>query len=332
MSLVAWDWIVAKPSTDLKGLLYMDNTHSNIQKLIGNIEQVIIGKHDIIELVITALIAGGHVLIEDVPGVGKTRLAAALSMSCTGTFNRLQLTPDIMPSDITGFSLIDPLTKELKFREGAAFCNFLLADEINRSSPKTQSALLEVMEETQISIDGVTHALRQPFMVLATQNPVETYGTYHLPEAQMDRFLMRLNMGYPEENDELTILNRKDNRLSQELTPVLTTDDILEIQKSAEDIHCSDALNRYIIAIADATRNDEGILLGISPRGSIALQSAAKAYALIKGRDYVCPDDIKYLSVYVLSHRLILSPQGRAKWHDPENAVKALLQRLHIPG
>ncbi len=308
-----------------------DNIYSNIEALIKNIEKVIIGKRDVIELVITALLAGGHILIEDVPGVGKTRLASALSISCGGTFNRLQLTPDIMPSDVTGFSLIDRNTNELKFREGAAFCNFLLADEINRSSPKTQSALLEVMEETQISIDGKTHRLLQPFMVLATQNPVETYGTYHLPEAQMDRFLMKLKMGYPEENDELSILSSDAAGSLDSISAVLSTDDILGMKKAASDIICSEALNKYIITIAERTRNDEGILLGISPRGSIALQTAAKAFALLKGRNYVSPDDIKYLSVPVLSHRILLTPKGKASWGDTENAVKAVLNETVIP-
>ena len=307
------------------------NIHSNIEALINNIEKVIIGKRDVIELVITAMIAGGHILIEDVPGVGKTRLASALSISCGGTFNRLQLTPDIMPSDITGFSLIDRNTNELKFREGAAFCNFLLADEINRSSPKTQSALLEVMEEAQISIDGKTHRLLQPFMVLATQNPVETYGTYHLPEAQMDRFLMKLKMGYPKENDELSILSSEAAGSPDSISAVLSTDDIIGMNKAASDIICSEALNKYIITIAERTRNDEGILLGISPRGSIALQTAAKAFALLKGRNYVSPDDIKYLSVPVLSHRILLTPKGKASWGGTENAVKAVLNETVIP-
>ena len=308
-----------------------DKIHSGIAALIQNVEKVIIGKHEVTELVITALIAGGHILIEDVPGVGKTRLASALSLSCGGSFNRLQLTPDIMPSDITGFSLVDRETGELKFREGAAFCNFLLADEINRSSPKTQSALLEVMEERQISIDGITHKLPEPFMVLATQNPVETYGTYHLPEAQMDRFLMRLKMGYPENSDELSILNRDIEGDMKDLKPVLSPDSIMGIQKAAANISCSEALNKYIIAIAERTRNDEGILLGISPRGSLALQSASKAHALLRGRDYVSPDDVKYLAVHVLSHRMLLTPKGRSSWGNTKAALEAVLSETKVP-
>ena len=307
-----------------------DSIHSGIAALIQNVEKVIIGKHEVTELVITALIAGGHILIEDVPGVGKTRLASALSLSCGGSFNRLQLTPDIMPSDITGFSLVDRETGELKFREGAAFCNFLLADEINRSSPKTQSALLEVMEERQISIDGITHKLPEPFMVLATQNPVETYGTYHLPEAQMDRFLMRLKMGYPESADELSILNSDIEGDMKELKPVLSPERIMEIQRAAAGISCSEALNKYIIAIAERTRNDEGILLGISPRGSLALQSVSKAYALLRGRDYVSPDDVKYLAVHVLSHRILLTPKGRS-WGSTKAAIEAVLSETRVP-
>ena len=309
----------------------IDSMNPQIDRLISNIEKVIIGKREIIRLTITALIAGGHVLIEDVPGVGKTQLASALSVSCGGVFNRLQLTPDIMPSDITGFSLIDPATKELSFRQGAAFCNFLLADEINRSSPKTQSALLEVMEESQISIDGMTYDLPSPFMVLATQNPVETYGTYHLPEAQMDRFLMRLEMGYPGEDNELSILNRPETTQAKDLEKVISLDDILLMKDDSLKINCSELINRYIIAISERTRNEEGILLGVSPRGSLALQSAARAYALIQGRDYVCPDDVKYLAPFVLSHRLILSAQGRAKWGDPVTALLHLLDETAIP-
>ena len=309
----------------------IDLINTNINRLIKNVEKVIIGKEDIIELTVTALIAGGHVLIEDVPGVGKTQLASALSVSCGGVFNRLQLTPDIMPSDITGFSLIDPASKELTFRQGAAFCNFLLADEINRSSPKTQSALLEVMEESQISIDGTTYELPSPFMVLATQNPVETYGTYHLPEAQMDRFLMRLEMGYPGSENELSILNRPDNIQAKDLGKVIELSDIEDMKEYAAQITCNDLINRYIVAISENTRNDEGIMLGVSPRGSIALQSAAKAFALVNGRDYVSPDDVKYLAPFVLSHRLILTAQGRARWNDAVSAVRSILDETNIP-
>ncbi|MBQ7464234.1 MAG: MoxR family ATPase [Lachnospiraceae bacterium] len=309
----------------------IDLTNPDIEKLIANIEKVIIGKRDMIELTITALLAGGHVLIEDIPGVGKTQLASALSVSCGGVFNRLQLTPDVMPSDITGFSLIDPATKELTFRQGAAFCNFLLADEINRSSPKTQSALLEVMEESQISIDGETYELPSPFMVLATQNPVETYGTYHLPEAQMDRFLMRLEMGYPGRENELSILNRPESIQAKDLSEVITLKSIEEMKKTASQTECSELINRYIIAISEKTRDDEGILLGVSPRGSIALQSASKAYAFIQGRDYVCPDDVKYLAPFVLAHRLILTASGRAKWENASNSIRLFLDEIPIP-
>ncbi|MCR5650715.1 MAG: MoxR family ATPase [Lachnospiraceae bacterium] len=302
-----------------------------IDRLISNIERVIIGKKDVIRLTVTALIAGGHVLIEDIPGVGKTQLASALSVSCGGVFNRLQLTPDIMPSDITGFSLIDPKTKELSFRQGAAFCNFLLADEINRSSPKTQSALLEVMEESQISIDGNTYDLPSPFMVLATQNPVETYGTYHLPEAQMDRFLMRLEMGYPGSENELEILSRPENTQAKDIDQVISLKDIDRLKESAKKVSCSELINKYIIGISERTRNDEGILLGVSPRGSLGLQAASKAFALIQGRDYVCPDDVKYLVPFVLSHRMILTAQGRAKWGTASKCLKYLLDEIPVP-
>ena len=302
-----------------------------ITALLGNVGKVIIGKPDVIELVVTALIAGGHILIEDVPGVGKTQLAAAMARSCGGEFGRIQMTPDIMPSDVTGFSLLKPGTGELEFRKGAVFCNFLLADEINRSSPKSQSALLEAMEELRVTMDGVTYDLPKPFMVLATQNPVETYGTYSLPEAQMDRFLMKITIGYPGENDELEIIRKGRERDARFLESVVTPEDILELRDRAENITCSEAVEKYILALAAETRNNEGIRLGVSPRGSIAMMRAAKSRALISGRDYVLPDDIKFLAPYVFGHRLILSPQGKSKWGNGFNAVKNIIDSMEVP-
>ena len=303
-----------------------------ISALVENIEKVIIGKHDVIMNAVTALIMEGHVLIEDVPGVGKTQLAAALSRSVGGSFNRVQLTPDIMPSDITGFSMINRTTGEFEYKKGAAFCNFLLADEINRASPKAQSALLEVMEERQISVDGQTHVLMRPFMVLATQNPVETYGTYHLPEAQMDRFAMRISMGYPTSAEESAILERNEfeNPVSK-LSAVITTDDVAALQDEAKKVRAAENVKNYIVSIAEATRNDENIKLGVSPRGSIALFKAAKARAFIDGRDFITPDDVKDCSVTVLAHRIMLSPKGKASLGSAEAVIEAAVSRVAVP-
>ncbi|MGN0317070.1 MAG: AAA family ATPase [Lachnospira sp.] len=306
------------------------NINYKINQLIDNVEKVIVGKRPVIELVVASMLAGGHVLIEDVPGVGKTQMVASLASSCGGVYNRLQLTPDILPSDITGFNLIDQNTKEMRFHPGVAFCNFLLADEINRSSPKTQSALLEIMEECQVSIDGVSYKLEEPFMVLATQNPVETSGTYQLPEAQMDRFLMRLSVGYPSKEEELAIFHRAADATPKALTQVISTGDIMELRGMVEKVTCSEELERYIIAIANATRNNEGIRLGISPRGSLAIRSAAKAYAFCQGRDYCLPDDIKYLAPYVLAHRIILTPKGKSMWGNEEEALKSILREVSV--
>lgn len=303
-----------------------------ISALIDNIEKVIIGKREVIIQTVTALLMEGHVLIEDVPGVGKTQLAAALSRSVDGVFSRIQLTPDIMPSDITGFSMLDRQTGELEYKKGAAFCNFLLADEINRASPKAQSSLLEVMEERQVSIDGKTHILSRPFMVLATQNPVETYGTYHLPEAQMDRFAMKISMGYPTAAEETDILERNEfeNPVAR-IKPVLSVDDIAALQDEVKKIRAAESVKNYIVAVAAATRNSENIKLGVSPRGSIALYKAAKALAFIDERDYITPDDVRNCAVSVLSHRIMLSPKGKAALGTAEAAVEKAVADTAVP-
>lgn len=309
---------------------FVDN--KKIKDLIDNVEKVIVGKTHNIELIVAAMLTGGHVLIEDVPGVGKTQLVSALASSCKGVFGRLQMTPDIMPTDITGFTMINTSTHENEFRKGAAFCNFLLADEINRSSPKSQSALLEIMEEQQVSIDGNTYPLPRPFMVLATQNPVETYGTYHLPEAQMDRFIMKISLGYPSAKEEMDIILRNERKLSsKQLTPVITCEEIVEISESLADIYCSEAVRSYIVSIVNATRNADFIQLGVSPRGSIALYRMAKAYAFVKGRQHVLPDDIKALAPYVLSHRIILTPKGKSVLGTTEDAILKLLEDIPVP-
>lgn len=304
--------------------------NEKVRLLCENIEKVIIGKHEVVVKLIAALLSGGHVLIEDVPGVGKTRLVSALSASVDGKCNRIQFTPDLMPSDITGFTMINQKTGESEYRSGAAMCNFLLADEINRASPKAQSALLELMEELQISVDGITHQLPVPFMALATQNPVETYGTYHLPEAQMDRFIMKLSVGYPEPDEEMEILDINGVK-KESLSSVITLADIVALKAEAEEVKVHTSVKRYIVDIVNATRSSEFTVLGASPRGSIALHTASKALALINGRDYVVPDDVKSLAVEVLAHRLMLSPKGKSVHGTPEKTMAAILAGVPIP-
>ena len=306
--------------------------NDKINSLIENIEKVIIGKREAITQAVAALLTEGHVLVEDVPGVGKTQLAAALAKSVDGSFSRVQMTPDIMPSDITGFSMLNRETGGFEYKKGAAFCNFLLADEINRASPKSQSALLEIMEEHQISIDGETYVLPKPFMVLATQNPVETYGTYHLPEAQMDRFVMKISMGYPTAQEEISILGRNEfeNPINK-ISAVLSTEDIVKLQEQVKNVAAAENVKNYIIDIVNATRNDEGIKLGVSPRGSIALYKTAKAWAFINGQDYITPQDVKDCCVCTLAHRLMLSPKGKSIYETQEKAVESVMNRVKVP-
>ena len=306
--------------------------NTQIAKLVENIERIIVGKRNAVIMVIIAMLSEGHILIEDVPGVGKTRLVSALASSVDGHFNRIQLTPDIMPSDIVGFSMVDRQTGELNYKTGAAMCNFLLADEINRASPKAQSSLLEVMEEHQISLDGKTMALPSPFMVLATQNPVETYGTYHLPEAQMDRFLMKISMGYPSPEEELDIISRSEtNAFSQKLNAVMSLEDVKTHIEEVKKIHCKDSVKKYIVDLLNATRNSGLITLGASPRAGIAMLRAAKAAAYIMGRDYVVPDDIKYVMPSVVSHRLMLSIQGKSAFANAEEVLNEAVKSVAVP-
>lgn len=307
---------------------------NNKVKLISDsIGKVIIGKNDTILKLIAAFLCEGHVLLEDVPGVGKTQLITALSRSIGGEFNRIQLTPDIMPSDIAGFTMLDQKTGEFVYKDGAVMCNFLLADEINRASPKVQSALLEAMEEKQISLDGATHSLPKPFLVMATQNPVETYGTFHLPEAQMDRFFMKLSMGYPLPEEEIKILERteKYNPINNISEPVMSLDDILAMQDEVKEIRVTEQVKEYIIKLIGLTRENRNTVLGISPRGSIALYKAAKASAYIYERDYATPDDVKNMAKEVLSHRIILSPQGKSTYGTSEEFVNDLLNNTPVP-
>lgn len=306
--------------------------NEKIKLLADNIEKVIVGKREPILKIITAMLCGGHVLIEDVPGVGKTQLVSALARSVDGKFNRIQLTPDVMPSDIIGFSMIDQSTRELEYKEGAAMCNFLLADEINRASPKSQSSLLEVMEEHQISIDGQTHILPSPFMTLATQNPVETYGTYHLPEAQMDRFIMKISMGYPSYEDELKIMENGESSVSaKDLKAVMTTEDVCSLIGYAARVTASPSIRKYVLDIVTATRNSDWIKLGVSPRGSIALLKACKCYAFVMGRNYVTPDDVKAIMKDVLAHRLMLSPKGKSSFETCGDALEAIAMTVTSP-
>lgn len=307
--------------------------NSSIVALHDSISKVIVGKNDTISKIIIALLCEGHVLLEDVPGVGKTQLVTALSRSIGGKFNRIQLTPDVMPSDITGFTSIDQKNGDFVYREGAVMCNFLLADEINRASPKVQSSLLEAMEEYQISLDGETHKLPKPFMVMATQNPVETYGTYHLPEAQMDRFFMKLSMGYPEPSEEIKILERteKGNPIHNISEPALTVNDIQILQQQVKDVQVSDKIRQYIIALVTETRKSAYVTLGISPRGSIALYKGAKACAFVYERAFVIPEDIKKIAEAVLSHRIILSQQGKNTFGTAEKYVQNIIDTTVIP-
>ncbi|MCM1528528.1 MAG: MoxR family ATPase [Alistipes sp.] len=307
--------------------------NSRIKALADSIGRVIVGKEETVIRLIAAMLCEGHVLLEDVPGVGKTQLITALSRSVGGKFNRIQLTPDVMPSDIAGFTMYDGKSGEFIYRDGAVMCNFLLADEINRASPKVQSALLEAMEERQISMDGETHRLPSPFLVMATQNPVETYGTFHLPEAQMDRFFMKLSMGYPDAEEEMKILERTEmhNPIENIPEPAVTVAEVLQMQEDVRKIRVSDGVRRYVVDLVAFTRTDRNAALGISPRGSIALYKAAKAFAYIYERSYVTPDDVKMAAVSVLAHRMILSPQGKSEFGTAEAYIGGVLKSIPVP-
>ena len=287
---------------------------NKVTEIINNIEKILVGKRKVVEKIVIALLTNGHVLIEDVPGVGKTQCVSALAKSVDGSFKRIQFTPDVMASDITGFTMYNPTTGVFEYKEGSANCNFLLADEINRASSKTQSSLLEVMEERQITVDGVTHKVPEPFMVLATQNPIESKGTNKLPEAQMDRFLFKLSIGYPSKEGEREILNRFAGESPlKNLNPVATTGEILKLQNQVEEVRVSEEIKDLIISIVSYTRNNVNLDLGVSPRGSIALLKVSKACAFIKSRDYVLPEDVVDISLDVLSHRVILSSNAKVK-------------------
>jgi len=285
-----------------------------MQAIINNVEKVIVGKKYAVELVMTTLACRGHVLIEDVPGVGKTSLVGALARSVNGSFKRIQFTPDIMPSDITGYSAFSPKTGEFEYRAGAVMSQFVLADEINRTSPKTQSSLLEVMEENTVTVDGQTYAVPAPFIVLATQNPVEYLGTYALPEAQLDRFFMKISLGYPDGTEEAKMLERfRGGSPLASLEAVADGEDIVAIQKLVETVHVDAAINDFIVAVARYTRAQDDVQLGASPRASLCLYKAAQAWALYTGRDYVVPDDVIQMAPHVLSHRILMRQEAAVK-------------------
>jgi len=302
-----------------------------MQSIAENVGKVMVGQSGAAKLMVVCLAAGGHVLIEDVPGIGKTTMANALAKSIGVSFNRIQFTPDILPSDITGFSMYNPKTGEFEYKPGSIMSNIILADEINRTSPKTQASMLEVMEERHVTVDGVTYDVPDPFMVIATQNPVEYMGTYPLPEAQLDRFLMKITMGYPDSEDEVNILFRfKNSNPLYDLTPVADRNQISELRRQVREVHVERAIGEYIVEIVQSTRRQEHVLLGCSPRASIYLMRASQALALYMGRDYVVPDDVKSLVVPVLAHRMILRQEARIRKITSESILSDLLKILEF--
>ncbi len=303
-----------------------------MRRVADGIETVIVGKRPAVELALTAFLAGGHVLIEDIPGVGKTTLAKALARALGLVFKRVQFTPDLLPADITGTTIFNQKTAQFEFREGPVFANIVLADEINRATPKTQSSLLECMEEQQVTTDGITYILPHPFFVVATENDIESHGTYPLPEAQLDRFLLRLSLGYPDAAEESRILDQQTRlRPLDTLEPVTTRDEILRLQAETRAVFVAPALRDYIVALVGATRTHPMTALGASPRGSLGLLHASQAYAAVSGRTYVQPDDIKRLAAPVLAHRLILRPETRVKNVTGPSLIKEILDRVPVP-
>ena len=302
-----------------------------VDKIIDNVEQVIVGKHEAIELLLIALLCEGHVLIEDVPGVGKTMLARAIATSLGGDFRRLQCTPDLLPNDVTGVSVFNQQSGQFDFRPGPIFVNIMLVDEINRATPRTQSALLEAMQEQQVTVDGITRPLPRPFLVLATQNPIEYEGTFPLPEAQLDRFLMRLSVGYPSNTDEKQILVnlRREHPITQ-IKPVVDSRQLLDYQRQVWDIHVDETLQDYIVRLVTATRNHTDLVLGASPRASLALYKTSQALAALRGRDHALPDDIQYLVPVTLSHRLILKPEAELRGRTGRAVLDEVLKTVPL--
>lgn len=303
-----------------------------INNFVENIDQVIIGKKEVASKVLMALLAEGHVLIEDVPGVGKTTLAKAVAKSIDCTYSRIQFTPDLLPSDILGVSIYNQRDLEFEYKKGPIYAQVVLADEINRASPKTQSSLLEAMEERQVTMDGNTYKIQEPFIVLATQNPIEYEGTFPLPEAQLDRFMLKMKIGYPAEVFELRIFEKIDNQIkADDLLPVLSADEILKMRKKVSDVHVSKEIEEYIFSIIRATRDSEDVILGCSPRAAISLYKATKAKAFIEGRDFAIPEDVQYLAEDVLSHRVILKPEVKYRGETGRTIINYIIKDTHAP-
>lgn len=303
------------------------------ERILANVEKVIIGKSAEVRLALICLLCRGHLLIEDVPGVGKTTLARSLAASTGCTFKRIQFTPDILPSDVTGVSVYNQKTAEFEFRPGPIMAQIVLTDEINRATPKTQSALLEAMEERQVTVDGVTRKLPEPFMVMATQNPIEYEGTFPLPEAQLDRFLMRVHLGYPSRTDEVLMMDSQQvTHPLDELQQVTDPSEIIAIQRAVREIYVDPLIKQYIVHLVDATRQHEAVYLGASPRGSLALYRTAQARALLDGRDFVIPDDVKEMAYTTLGHRVIVSPSARVKSVTSSDIILGCLERVPVPG
>lgn len=310
----------------------MENQTTILHRILDNIEQVIVGKRESVEMVLMALLCDSHVLIEDIPGVGKTSLARALAKSIDCSFHRIQFTPDILPSDITGFSIYNQQSGQFEYRDGAVMSNIVLADEINRTSPKTQSSLLEVMEERQVTVDGTTRELPQPFMVIATQNPIEYLGTFPLPEAQLDRFFIRIKLGYPSLVQECEMLaNFYEKNPLDDLTPVVTAEQLIKIQEEVKQVHINDNMIGYIVHLVSQTRRQEDVLLGASPRSSIALMRASQAWAYYNNRDYVIPDDIQKMAPYVLCHRIRLKQEAKSRKISVEMILQELIKKTAVP-
>ena len=303
------------------------------QEIVENVCKVIVGKNAVIEHALAAVIAQGHILIEDVPGVGKTMLAKSISASIGCSFKRIQFTPDLLPSDIVGVSIYNQRTGEFQFRPGPVMAQVVLVDEINRATPKTQSALLEAMEELQVTVDGVTRPLERPFVVMATQNPIEHEGTFPLPEAQLDRFLMRISLGYPTFSEELSVIEQQEQTHPiDELQAVASPGDVTGLQDAAKKVYVDTAVREYIVTLIDATRNHEDVSLGASPRASLGMFRAARGLAIMRDRDYVIPDDVKELAHAVLAHRLILSPSARMRGLQTAQVIDGLLESVAVPG
>jgi MoxR-like ATPase len=311
----------------------MKDVRALANRIVDNVEEVIVGKRDTIELTAIGLLCQGHLLIEDVPGVGKTMLAKALARSIGGVFKRIQFTPDMLPSDVTGSSIFNQKTAEFEFRPGPIMAQVVLADEINRATPKTQAALLEAMEERQVTVDGVTRALNQPFLVLATQNPIEYEGTFPLPEAQLDRFLMRISLGYPSRQQQIAILDAQQfHHPIESLSQVTDADELFRIQEQLKSVYADPLIKEYIVNLVDATRNHADIYLGASPRGAFTLYRTAQARAALDNRDYIVPDDVKALARAALAHRIIVSPAARIKGINAADVLDELLARTPVPG